>query len=547
MSTNTPTNTRTATDAARKLSLRDKYALMTRGLGWEPSYETHERLYDQVGLEGIKIHDWNKWEDPFRLTMDAYWKYQAEKERKLYAVLDAFQQNNGHLNISDARYVNTLKLFFTGITPAEYNAHRLFAMLGRQFPGTGAAIACQMQSIDELRHVQTQVHSISHYNKHFSGLHDHAHMNDRVWYLSVPKSFFEDALSSGPFEQIIAISFALEYLLTNLVFMPFMSGAAYNGDMATVTFGFSSQSDEARHMTLGLECLKFVLEQDPANVPIVQAYLDKWFWRGYKMLGLVSMMLDYMLPKKVMSWKEAWNIYFVQNGGSLFNDLSRYGIRMPKYWEQTVKEAEHLSHQTWNSFYNFAGAAAFHVWLPSDEDMAWLSEKYPETFDRLYRPRIEFYREQAAKGQRFSNDNLPMLCQTCQIPLIFTETDQPGDISHREERYMGEAFHFCSDGCRDIFCAQPEKYVRAWLPAHQILQGNCFTAEANPGAPGFNPLAEVFKYYHLQDGQDNGDYAGSVDEANWQRWTDASPQTATPAEPPLAASAAVMPEVAPAV
>ena len=41
--------------------------------------------------------------------MDAYWKYQGEKEKKLYAVIDAFAQNNGQLGISDARYVNALK------------------------------------------------------------------------------------------------------------------------------------------------------------------------------------------------------------------------------------------------------------------------------------------------------------------------------------------------------------------------------------------------------------------------------------------------------
>src|SRR3546814_17516264 len=82
-------------------------------------------------------------------------------------------------------------------------------------------------------------------------------------------------MSAGPFEFITSIGFAFEYVLTNLLFVPFMSGAAYNGDMATVTFGFSAQSDEARHMTLGLECIKFMLEQDPDNLPIVQAWLDK--------------------------------------------------------------------------------------------------------------------------------------------------------------------------------------------------------------------------------------------------------------------------------
>ncbi len=228
-----------------------------------------DKVFPQDKFEGIKIHDWNKWEDPFRLTMDAYWKYQGEKERKLYAIIDAFQQNNGQFNVSDARYINTLKLFLTGVSPLEYAAHRGFAMAGRNFRGAGASIAAQMQAIDELRHAQTQAHTISHYNKFFNGLHDYMHMYDRVWYLSVPKSYFEDAMTAGPFEFVTAISFSFEYVLTNLLFMPFMSGAAFNGDMATVTFGFSAQSDESRHMTLGFEVVKFILEQDPGNILIV--------------------------------------------------------------------------------------------------------------------------------------------------------------------------------------------------------------------------------------------------------------------------------------
>jgi hypothetical protein len=33
-------------------------------------------------------------------------------------------------------------------------------------------------------------------------------------------------------------------------------------------------------MTLGLEIVKFLLEQHEDNVPIVQEWIDKWFWRG---------------------------------------------------------------------------------------------------------------------------------------------------------------------------------------------------------------------------------------------------------------------------
>jgi len=58
------------------------------------------------------------------------------------------------------------------------------------------------------------------------------------------------------------------------------------------------------------------------------------------------MMQDYMLPKRVMSWKEAWEIYFEGNGMALFNDLARYGIKVPEYVEQVRKEKEHITHQS---------------------------------------------------------------------------------------------------------------------------------------------------------------------------------------------------------
>ncbi|MEP4192697.1 MAG: phenol 2-monooxygenase, partial [Sneathiella sp.] len=314
----------------KKLGLKQKHRLLTRGLDWDTSYQPMDKVFPYDKFEGIKIKNWDDWEDPFRLTMESYWKLQAEKERKLYAVIDSFAQNNGQLGITDARYLNALKVFLQGVTPLEYMAHRGFAHAGRQLRGAGPRIAAQMQSLDELRHAQTQIHTISHYNKYFDGFHDFQHMHDRVWYLSVPKSFFDDAVTAGPFEFLTSISFSFEYVLTNLLFVPFMSGAAYNGDLATVTFGFSAQSDESRHMTLGLEIIKFMLEQDEANVPIVQKWIDKWFWRGYRLLSLVAMMMDYMLPKKIMSWGDAWGMYFEEQGGALFEDLSRYGIRTPK-------------------------------------------------------------------------------------------------------------------------------------------------------------------------------------------------------------------------
>lgn len=514
----------------KKLGLKERYAAMTRGLAWETSYQPMDKVFPYDRYEGIKIHDWDKWEDPFRLTMDAYWKYQGEKEKKLYAVIEAFAQNNGQLGVADARYVNALKLFIQGVTPLEYYAHRGFAHVGRHFTGAGARVAAQMQSIDELRHFQTETHAISHYNKYFNGMHNASHWFDRVWYLSVPKSFFEDALTAGPFEFLTAVSFSFEYVLTNLLFVPFMSGAAHNGDMSTVTFGFSAQSDESRHMTLGIECIKFMLEQDPGNVPIVQKWIDKWFWRGYRVLTLVAMMQDYMLPKRVMSWKEAWEMYAEENGGALFRDLARYGIREPAGWKAACEGKDHISHQAWNTFYNYAAAAPFHTWVPNDDELAWLSEKYPDTFDRHYRPRLEHYRAEQQAGRRFYNKTLPMLCTTCQIPMLFTEPGDATRICYRETEYQGDKYHFCSDGCQHVFEQEPEKYVQSWLPVHQIYQGHCFKEGVDPTQPGFDPLLAVLDWYGLNVGRDNFDFEGSEDQKNFAAWRGDPPPAGATAE-----------------
>jgi phenol hydroxylase P3 protein len=364
-----------------------------------------------------------------------------------------------------------------------------------------------MQALDEIRHAQTQIHALSNYNRYYNGFHAFADARDRMWYCTLPRSFFDDAMSAGPFEFMIAIGFSFEYVLTNLLFVPFMSGAAYNGDMATVTFGFSAQSDEARHMTLGLECIKFMLEQDPDNLPIVQKWIDKWFWRGFRLLGVVGTLMDYMLPKRVMSWREAFEIYGIENGGALFRDMARYGIRPPAQWDQAVDALDHMSRQFMLALYQYSFGTAFHSWIPSDDDMDWLARKYPNSFDKYYRPRWEHLRKLKAAGTPFANMGLAKLCQTCQIPTVYTEPGDPTTICQREVEYKGEKYHFCSDGCQQIFENEPEKYIQAWLPMPQLFQ-----------APLFGDLGGWMEWVSLRPGKDNGDYEGSEDQRNFEAW-----------------------------
>lgn len=115
-----------------------------------------------------------------------------------------------------------------------------------------------------------------------------------------------------------------------------------------------------------------------------------------------------------------------------------------------------------------------------------------------------------AEGKRFYSSGLPQLCQVCQVPMGFTEMQSdPGQISYRNAMFEGERYHMCSDGCHDIFVNEPEKFAQAWLPVHQILQGNCGGAD----------LEKVLsEYYRMNVGADNLDMKGSPDERRWNEW-----------------------------
>ncbi len=113
---------------------------------------------------------------------------------------------------------------------------------------------------------------------------------------------------------------------------------------------------------------------------------------------------------------------------------------------------------------------------------------------------------------------LPMLCTTCQVPMLFTEEGDPSKICYRDSDYKAYKYHFCSDHCKSIFDHEPEKYVQSWLPVHQIYQGHCFPEGTDPTAEGFDPLMAVLKYYEMEVGRDNFDFDGSEDQKNFAAW-----------------------------
>ena len=122
-------------------------------------------------------------------------------------------------------------------------------------------------------------------------------------------------------------------------------------------------------------------------------------------------------------------------------------------------------------------------------------------------------------GKRFNNKTAPMNCQVCINTIKYNEPDDPMKTCFRSTQYKGEKYHFCSDYCAEIFAAEPEKYIQAYISSHQVLQGNCAPEGVDASAPDFNPAKHIEAYWRL-DPKSTGDFNGSQDQANFAAWRD---------------------------
>lgn len=498
--------------------LRQRYSALSTGLSWDTSFQPDAAVNVYHGDEGLRVHDAAAIEDPLHQTLSVYCKTQNEKDKRLYALVEAFAQNNGQLGISDARYVNALKIILQTFTPLEYTFHRVYAHLARQLPGDALRIACQIQSADSLRHCQIQSHALSHYNKYFGGLHHAPHWFDHAWYLAPAKSFADDVFSAGPWESLVAVSFCFENIFSNLLFVPFMTGAARNGDLSTASMGYSRQSDAVRAMGLGTAVVRFLVRQDPANLPIVQGWIDKWFWRGFRLMSLVAMAQDYMLIQRSTSWQTHWTQYVEGAAGALFADLAEDGLRLPAGWGDACDAKAHLSHQTFNGFYGHSGNTAFNTWAPADDELNWLAGEYPATFRKYYRPRLEYYRERQSAGQRWRNPAAPMVCRICHFPTWFTRPGQPRRVDYAETEVDGRLEHFCSAHCQTIFEAEPAKYAQSKVVSDAVWVGDGTASVYQSAQLGFDVFGATLAAAKIKPEQDGGEFIGSPDDLHFSAW-----------------------------
>lgn len=491
-------------------NMKEKYHLMTRDLMWEPKTVDKKLVYPLAEKEGIILKNTSAWEDPFRMTFEQYVKIQAEKDLLHHAIRTAYEAHHGHAKVVDGRWFEGMKAFANAVQPAEYQAHRLMAYIGRNIPVAAIRFATFNQALDELRHAQIEIKHYAHMSKYYDGFHGRQRIVENLWFNTVTKSFFEDALTAGPFEALVAISFAFEYAFTNILFLPFASSAAAVGDEHFASVGKTVQSDESRHMALGLAAIQLLLKEDDRNVPLVQKWLDKWFWRCYRIFSVVATLVDYYPRIRPISWKKAFEMYIEEQVfDGLFKDLAKYGIRLPLHAEDAIKEKEHYSHATMRILDQNKHANMFRGFRLQPDDYEWLNETYPNTFHKYY---YDFFNKLDQDIMAVAGAGIPAACAVCQIPVQFPDPDHPTRLWVQMSEYQGRTHLTCSPGCKHIFDLEPQKFSQWWFPAEAYLSREF----------GDSPdlFSDLFKYFGFNPEEAN-EYYSSRDYQRWKEYREA--------------------------
>jgi phenol/toluene 2-monooxygenase (NADH) P3/A3 len=442
------------------------YQRLTHSLHWDPTYVSEAAYIPEEWRTVCNMPDWKKFNDPFQILFEDYIRIQAEKEDKYHAVRDAGARF-GHIARVDPRWVECMKSFNTALTYSEYYNYRGHVRVARFAPAPALRIAAMVQAMDERRHAEEAIFQARDYAKyHKSGFvlpNDRLTWFERHWYFQGDRSFFEDLITTDPIEAIIGTNLVFETAFTNLLFIAAPAAGVANGDYGFGQAHLTIQSDETRHMALGQSVARAMIQNGTDNLAIIQDWVDKWFWRCHRVfVGAVSPTLDYFPKNKPMSYKEAFQRYVVDDFiDGYVSELSQFGLKPPRHLDLALKELEHGSHTVWRALYENRHDLWFNVHRPTNDDLAWLNDKYP-SFDAVHG---RFWRD-VADGIVVDADSAPMTCALCKYPCIFPE---PSNATALPVDYQGRRYWFCSEGCKWIFEREADKYARADVPIALIL------------------------------------------------------------------------------
>jgi len=455
-----------------KLNRMDWYDL-ARTTNWTPKYVKESELFppELSGDMGIPMSVWETYDEPYKQTYPEYVKIQREKDSAAYSVKAALQRSK-MLENADPGWISVLKEHYGAIARAEYAAASAEARMARFAKAPGQRNMATLGMLDEIRHGQIQLYFPHEYvakDRQFDWAFKAYDTNE--WAAIAARHMFDNMMNARDAVGIgLMLTFAFETGFTNMQFLGLAADAAEAGDWTFSSLISSVQTDESRHAQIGGPLVPILISQGKKEA--AQRMIDISFWRSWKLFSvLTGPIMDYYTPlaHRKQSFKEFMQEWIVGQFERAILDL---GLDRPWYWDKFLEELDyqhhgmHLGVWFWRPTVWWNPAAGV-----SPQEREWLEEKYPgwnDTWGKCWDVIIDNLL--AGKRELTLPETLPIVCNTCQLPINAT----PGDVWKVRDfqlEHKGRLYHFCSEGCKWCFEQEADRYGRHLSVVDRFLAG----------------------------------------------------------------------------
>jgi toluene monooxygenase system protein A len=450
---------------------------LARTTNWTPSYVSKEELFPPWLSDpfGMSDEQWEKFDEPFKVSYREYVKVQRDKDLAAYAVKSALQRTELYDKTDDG-WKSVLKFHYGSIPVPEYNSASRFARIARFGRAPGMRNVATFGCLDEIRHAQIQL-SFAHEliaRDATDGAQYRwaakAYLTDHPVMISIRRLFDDVDNTRDVTSTSVMATTVLETGFTNLQFVGLSADAARAGDPQFSTLIQSIQSDEARHSQVGQEVLKVMMNSGRGAE--AQRLIDVSFWLSWRQFAvLTGVSMDYYTPvaKREKSFKEFMNEWVTTQFDRQILDL---GLERPWYWDLFLRDIEEFHHQQHLSIWLRRN---MYFWNPtggvSPEERAWLEVKYPgwnASFGKAWDLVIENL-VNGAVDQTFL-EAPPAACHISHLPITWVP-GQSRSSAHHMSDYEGRRYHFGSIVDKWIFDQDPLRYKGRFNLAERFFNG----------------------------------------------------------------------------
>jgi toluene monooxygenase system protein A len=443
---------------------REEWYDVGRDTNWTPRYVSENDLFPEPlsGGMGLTAAQWERWDEPYKMTFREYLETQREKDAGAYSVKAALGRGR-YFDEASEGWKSVLKSHYGAFAVPEYQASLAEARMLRFSRAPGNRNMATFGMLDELRHGQIQLyfpHEHCPKDRQFDWAYK-ALMTEEWGAIAIRHLFDDMMMTRSATETAVMLTFAVESGFTNLQFLALAADAARTGDMTFSTLISSVQTDESRHAQQGAATLRVLVEN--GKTVEAQRMIDIIFWRSWRAFCLITgQAMDYYtpLPHRTQSFKEFVLEFIVTQFMRAVEDL---GLEKPWYWDHFLATAEtyphglHLGTWYWRQTVWWNPRAGV-----SPDERDWLEQKYPgwnDTFGRCWDAIIE--NGLLGRTERLEPTTFPIVCNMCCIPVVGVPGagwDGPAGPRCFGLERRGRQYSFCSEECRWIFEVEPERY-----------------------------------------------------------------------------------------